>query len=67
MTPIANAIVVFWMMFTSSPTIGGSNLRRACGKITNVCRPTQPKPSAAAASCCSLGIDWTAPRVASAT
>ena len=30
-------------------------------------RPTQPKPSAAAASCCSRGIDRTAPRVASAT
>ena len=29
--------------------------------------PTQPKPSAAAASCCSRGIDCTAPRVASAT
>ena len=35
--------------------------------ITKACRPTQPKPSAAAASCCSRGIDCTAPRVASAT
>ena len=29
--------------------------------------PIHPKPSAAAASCCSRGIDCTAPRVASAT
>ena len=41
--------------------------RNACGRITERWRPTQPKPSAAAASCCSRGIDWTAPRVASAT
>ena len=54
-------------MLTSSPTSGGSSLRSACGRITYACRPTQPKPSAADASCCSRGIDWTAPRVASAT
>ena len=64
---MANAIVVFWMMLTSSPTIGGSSLRVACGMITKRCRPIQPKPRAAAASCCSFGIDWMAPRVASAT
>ena len=55
------------MMFTSSETSGGSSRRAACGRITNRCRPSQPKPSAAAASCCSFGIEPTAPRVASAT
>ena len=55
------------MMFTSRPIIGGSSRRVACGTITYACVPTQPKPSAAAASCCSRGIDCTAPRVASAT
>ena len=55
------------MMFTSRLTSGGRSRRSACGRITKACRPIQPKPSADAASCCSLGIDCTAPRVASAT
>ncbi len=55
------------MMFTSRLTNGGSSRRSACGRITQEWRRTQPKPSAEAASCCSRGIDWTAPRVASAT
>src|SRR6266511_2687465 len=54
------------MIPARSVTSGGSNRREACGRITNTCRPTHPKPSAAAASCCSRGIDSTAPRVASA-
>ena len=59
--------VVFWMIPTRSVTTGGSSRRIDCGKMTYAWRPTQRKPSAAAASCCSRGIDRTAPRVASAT
>ena len=65
--PITAASVEFWMMLTSRLTNGGRRRRNACGRITNRWRPTQPKPSANAASCCSRGIDPTAPRVASAT
>ena len=65
--PMTAASVVFWMIPTSRLTSGGSSRRSACGRITKACRPTQPKPSADAASCCSRGIDCTAPRVASAT
>jgi hypothetical protein len=61
------AMVVFWMMFTSRPTSGGRSRRSACGRITKLCRPTQPKPRADAASCCSRGIESIAPRVVSAT
>src|SRR5205823_1261361 len=61
------AKVVCWITLTSRLTSGGSRRRKACGKTTWTWRPTQPNPSAEAASCCSRGIDSTAPRVASAT